>query len=135
MTRFVMTNEVKKNLEVKKSDFITWLKAVDSREQAMAYLQQAKDAYPDARHHCYAFAIGKNHEKFRAADDGEPSNSAGAPILGQIKSMNLTNVLVVVVRYFGGTKLGVSGLIVNSDVDIYGETNATAASRHPELAY
>ncbi|MDX1629546.1 MAG: YigZ family protein, partial [Fulvivirga sp.] len=65
----------------------------------------------DARHHCYAYMLGAARNNYRANDDGEPGHSAGDPILGQINSKNLTNILVVVVRYFGGTKLGVSGLI------------------------
>ncbi|KAA3621782.1 MAG: YigZ family protein, partial [Flavobacterium sp.] len=64
-----------------------------------------------ARHHCYAWQLGDRYEQYRVNDDGEPSNSAGAPIYGQIQAFELTNVLVVIVRYFGGTKLGVGGLI------------------------
>ncbi len=70
-----------------------------------------KKKYYDARHHVYAFHLGTEQPTFRASDDGEPSNSSGPPVLGQIRSHNLTNILIVVVRYFGGTKLGVSGLI------------------------
>jgi len=67
--------------------------------------------HPKARHHCYAWKLGLDENNYRANDDGEPSGSAGRPIYGQIRSKNLSNVLVVVVRYFGGTKLGTSGLI------------------------
>jgi len=70
-----------------------------------------KKKYHDARHHCYAYMLGSDHSQYRMNDDGEPSNSAGKPILGQIRSKQLTNVLVVVIRYFGGTLLGVGGLI------------------------
>ena len=70
-----------------------------------------KKKYFDARHHCYAWILGADRDKFRAFDDGEPNHSAGDPILGQIRSRNLTNLLVVVVRYFGGVKLGVGGLM------------------------
>ena len=77
--------------------------------------------YFDATHHCYAWMLGADKSKFRANDDGEPNHSAGAPILGQIKAHNLTNVLIVVVRYFGGTKLGVGGL-----VQAYKEASAAA---------
>jgi len=113
MTRFVMTNEVKKNLEVKKSDFITWLKAVDSREQAMAYLQQAKDAYPDARHHCWAYVMGDSANSQTAAmsDDGEPSGTAGKPMLNVLQHKPVNNVMAIVIRYFGGIKLGAGGLV------------------------
>ena len=67
--------------------------------------------HPGANHHCYAFRLGADKQAYRANDDGEPSNTAGKPILGQIQSNDLTNILIVVVRYFGGTLLGVSGLI------------------------
>ena len=108
-----MTNEVKKNLEVKKSDFITWLKAVDSREQAMAYLQQAKDAYPDARHHCWAYVMGDSANSQTAAmsDDGEPSGTAGKPMLNVLQHKPVNNVMAIVIRYFGGIKLGAGGLV------------------------
>ena len=67
--------------------------------------------HPTARHHCYAWQLGTDYIRYRANDDGEPSNSAGMPIYGQIQSFDLTNILIVSVRYFGGTKLGVGGLI------------------------
>ncbi len=67
--------------------------------------------YHDARHHCYAYMLGELDRTSRANDDGEPANSSGAPILGQIRSFELTNILIIVVRYFGGTKLGIPGLI------------------------
>lgn len=73
--------------------------------------EKLRKSYHDARHHVYAFRLGAEGKIFRASDDGEPSNSSGPPVLGQIKSAELTNVLVVVIRYFGGTKLGVPGLI------------------------
>src|SRR5690606_40917815 len=74
-------------------------------------LDTLKKQYYDARHHCYAYILGKDGQDFRANDDGEPGHSAGDPILGQIRSNNLTNALIGVVRYFGGTKLGVGGLV------------------------
>jgi len=79
----------------------------DLKEQILVL----KKEHQQARHFCFAYRIGLNGEKYRASDDGEPSNSAGQPILGQLVSFNITNCLVVVVRYFGGTKLGVGGLI------------------------
>ncbi|WP_268036889.1 IMPACT family protein [Algoriphagus sp. PAP.12] len=84
---------------------------VRSEEEVKEKQAVLKKKYYDARHHCYAFVIGRDGDFFRASDDGEPNHSAGDPILGQIRSHNLTNTLIVVVRYFGGTKLGVSGLI------------------------
>lgn len=95
----------------KGSKFIAYAYPITTEEDVRPLVKALKKEFYDARHHCYAFVLGKDKTKFRAADDGEPSNSAGAPILGQIRSLDLTNVLVVVVRYFGGTKLGVPGLI------------------------
>ncbi len=95
----------------KGSKFIALAFPVSSEDEVKTRLTEIKKEYFDARHHCYAYIIGADKSKFRANDDGEPNHSAGDPILGQIRSKNLTNVLVVVVRYFGGTKLGVSGLI------------------------
>ncbi len=74
-------------------------------------LEELRKIYYDARHHCYAYILEPDYSKIRANDDGEPNHSAGDPILGQIRSKNVTNCLVVVVRYFGGTKLGVGGLV------------------------
>ena len=95
----------------KGSKFIALAYPVASEEEVKEALAQARKQYYDARHHCYAYMIGEQGQHYRANDDGEPSHSAGDPILGQIRSRNLTQVLVIVVRYFGGTKLGVSGLI------------------------
>ena len=75
------------------------------------HIEALKKQHYQARHWCYAYQLGKSYDRYRANDDGEPSNSAGAPIYGQLQSFDVTNVLVVVVRYFGGVKLGVSGLI------------------------
>ena len=74
-------------------------------------LEEVKKLHPKARHHCYAYRLGVNDDNYRANDDGEPSGTAGKPILGQLRSFEVTNVFVVVVRYFGGTLLGASGLI------------------------
>ncbi|WP_026951346.1 IMPACT family protein [Algoriphagus mannitolivorans] len=93
------------------SKFLGYAFPVKSEDEIKTHLQELKKKYYDATHHCYAWIQGRNGEQFRANDDGEPNHSAGDPILGQIKSFNLTNTLVVVVRYYGGTKLGVSGLI------------------------
>ncbi len=95
----------------KGSRFLGFSYRIESREEIEEYLAQLRKKYYDARHYCYAWVLGSNKEEVRANDDGEPGHSAGDPILGQIRSRQLTNVLVVVVRYFGGTKLGVSGLI------------------------
>lgn len=95
----------------KGSKFITYAYPVYSEEEIKEYVSELKKEYYDARHHCFAWQLGTDGKKFRANDDGEPSGTAGKPILGQIRSYELTNILVVVIRYFGGTKLGTSGLI------------------------
>ena len=93
------------------SKFLTYAYPVESEEVIKELLDALRKEYYDATHHCYAYRLGPHGETFRANDDGEPSGTAGKPILGQLLSADLTNCLVVVVRYFGGTKLGVSGLI------------------------
>jgi uncharacterized YigZ family protein len=95
----------------KGSKFLAFAYAVATENEIKAKIDNLKKEYFDARHHCYAWMLGPEREKFRAFDDNEPNHSAGDPILGQIRSKGLTNVLVVVVRYFGGVKLGVGGLI------------------------
>lgn len=95
----------------KGSKFLYFSFPVANEDQIKLELSRLKKTYFDASHHCFAWILGSKSEQFRANDDGEPNHSAGDPILGQIRSRNLTNVLIVVVRYFGGTKLGVSGLI------------------------
>jgi len=95
----------------KGSKFIAFAYPVETEEDIKIELDLLKKEYFDARHICYAYRLGENGEKFRANDDGEPNHSAGTPILNQLKSLELSDVLVAVVRYFGGTKLGVSGLI------------------------
>ena len=95
----------------KGSKFYGYAYPVKNEEEVKNILEELKSKHHSARHWCYAWQIGTDKPGFRANDDGEPSNSAGMPIYGQIQSFDLTNVLVVVVRYFGGTKLGVGGLI------------------------
>jgi len=95
----------------KGSKFIAHALPVSDEDDARSKLDSIKKKYHDARHHCYAWTIGSPDPVSRANDDGEPSNSAGKPILNQIAALKLTNTMVVVVRYFGGTKLGVGGLI------------------------
>ena len=93
------------------SKFLTYAYPVESEEEIKILLDALRKEYYDATHHCYAYRLGPQGDVCRANDDGEPSGTAGKPILGQLLSANVTNCLVVVVRYFGGTKLGVSGLI------------------------
>lgn len=93
------------------SKFLYFSFPVSSEEDIKINLATLRKTYFDASHHCYAWVLGSDGGAFRANDDGEPNHSAGDPILGQIRSKQLTNILIVVVRYFGGTKLGISGLI------------------------
>ncbi len=95
----------------KGSKFLSFAYPIASEKEVKDRLDELRKKHYDARHHCYAYIIGPDQKQYRANDDGEPHHSAGDPILGQIKSQTLTNTLIVVVRYFGGTKLGVSGLI------------------------
>ncbi|MDD2986523.1 YigZ family protein [Flavobacterium sp.] len=95
----------------KNSKFFGYAYSVTTEEEVKTHLEQLKKQHFSARHWCYAYQIGIEQLSFRANDDGEPNNSAGMPIYGQIQSFEVTNILVVVVRYFGGVKLGVGGLI------------------------
>ena len=95
----------------KGSKFLGFTHNVSSSEDVKSVLDEYKKQYYDARHICFAYVLGYNADETRAYDDGEPGHSAGDPILGQIHSFDLTNTLVIVVRYFGGTKLGVGGLV------------------------
>ncbi len=95
----------------KGSRFLAFAFPVESEAEINIILENVRKEFHDARHHCYAWRLGADLSSFRAVDDGEPGNSAGKPILGQIISFQLTNLLVIVVRYFGGTLLGVGGLM------------------------
>lgn len=93
------------------SKFFGYAFPVKNEEQVNQYIDELKTKHHKAGHFCYAWQLGKRYDRYRANDDGEPSNSAGMPIYGQLQSFEVTNILVVSVRYFGGTKLGVGGLI------------------------
>ena len=95
-----------------RSKFLAFAHPVTTVEEAMAVVEQYQKKFYDARHVCWAYMLGPEREVFRSNDNGEPSGTAGKPILGQINSFGLTDVVVMVVRYFGGVKLGTSGLIV-----------------------
>jgi uncharacterized YigZ family protein len=95
----------------KGSKFISFIYKISSLDEVKEIISSLKKEYYDARHHCYAYSLGVEDPATRAVDDGEPSSTAGKPILGQINSANLSDVLIVVIRYFGGTKLGAKGLI------------------------
>ena len=96
----------------KRSKFLAFVHHVDSVDEAMAIVKKYRKKYYDARHCCYAYVLGSDRADFRANDDGEPSSTAGKPILGQLNRLELTDVLVVVIRYYGGVNLGTGGLIV-----------------------
>ena len=93
------------------SKFLAYAYPIRSEQDAREYLAQLRELHPKANHHCYAYRLGLDRNHYRANDDGEPAGSAGRPILNTLYSQDLTNLLVVVVRYFGGTLLGVPGLI------------------------
>ena len=96
----------------KRSKFLAFAHHVTSTDEIKDILARYRKKYYDARHVCYAYMLGPERTEFRANDDGEPSSTAGKPILGQINSLELTDILIVVVRYYGGVNLGTSGLIV-----------------------
>ena len=96
----------------KRSKCLAFVHHVDSVDEAMAIVKEYRKKYYDARHCCYAYVLGSDRADFRANDDGEPSSTAGKPILGQLNRLELTDVLVVVIRYYGGVNLGTGGLIV-----------------------
>lgn len=96
----------------KRSKFLAFAFHVTSEEEVKQYVAEFRKKYYDARHVCWAYMLGADRTDFRANDDGEPSSTAGKPILGQINKSELTNILIIVVRYYGGVNLGTSGLIV-----------------------
>lgn len=110
-TYLTITNPAEGEYTEKRSKFLGFAFHVETTEEVKAIVDEYKKKYYDARHACYAYMLGSRRDVFRAVDDGEPSGTAGKPILGQINSHELTDILIVVVRYFGGIKLGTSGLI------------------------
>ena len=107
------TVEKESNAEIveKKSRFIAKLYPVSSEEEALEILEKVRKKYWDARHHCWAFVLGEEQPLERCSDDGEPSGTAGKPILEVLRGAQLRNVLMIVIRYFGGTLLGTGGLV------------------------
>lgn len=108
---FTVQAESEAILVEKSSKFIAYCSSISSKEEAELYLQKIKTIHPKARHWCYAYRVGLDKNNYRTHDDGEPSGTAGKPILAQIDSMSLTNTMIIVVRYFGGILLGTGGLI------------------------
>lgn len=106
-----ITKSAEGYINEKKSKFLSFIFPISSVEDTKEILDEYRKKYYDARHVCWAYMLGHEREEFRFNDDGEPSGTAGKPILGQINSSELTNVLIIVVRYFGGTLLGTGGLI------------------------
>ena len=120
----------------KGSKFISLAYPITDSAQVKPIMAELKKEYYDARHHCYAWRLGWEGELTRAVDDGEPSSTAGKPILGQLVANDLTNVLIVVIRYFGGTKLGVSGLIrAYKDAALDAINNADIVTKEIEAYY
>ena len=117
----------------KRSKFIAIALPVRTLDEIKMHLETYQKKYYDARHVCYAYMLGAARKDFRANDNGEPSGTAGKPILGQINSNELTDILIIVVRYFGGIKLGTSGLIVAYKAAAAEATGGDAAARGPEL--
>ncbi len=111
--RYHISEPVYFTLEIKKSQFITWLVPVSDRKEAMAWLAKSKTQYPDARHHCWAYVLGDspNSQSAAMSDDGEPSGTAGKPMLNVLQHKPVNNVMAIVIRYFGGIKLGAGGLV------------------------
>ncbi|HPS73564.1 MAG TPA: YigZ family protein [Bacteroidales bacterium] len=123
-TYLSISGESRSTFRDKASRFIGLAMPVESEEEAKLKLEAIRKEYYDANHHCYAYRIGSTGDVYRVNDDGEPSGTAGRPIHGQILSKGLSDILVVVIRYFGGTKLGVPGLI-----HAYKTTSAEALSQ------
>jgi len=121
--------------EIKKSRFIVRLSFAADREQAMQALEQAKQDYPDARHHCWAYQIGSPTSPHLAAmsDDGEPSGTAGKPILNVIQHKDVGDLMLIVIRYFGGIKLGAGGLVRAYSQATQMAFDAMKTKRHVEL--
>lgn len=118
--------------EIQRSKFYTHTKHVESEEEARAFIQEQKKAYFDARHNCSAYVLGADGAKQKSNDDGEPGGTAGNPILEAIKKNELTNIVVVVTRYFGGIKLGAGGLIrAYSHAAVLGIEAATVLAMTP----
>jgi uncharacterized YigZ family protein len=108
---FTLAQACQGEYKEKGSKFLAFAFPIHSEESIKSTLEQVRKEYFDARHHCYAYTLGFPQESTRTNDDGEPTNTAGTPILGQIRARDLKNTLLIVVRYFGGVKLGVGGLI------------------------
>ena len=112
-TYFEIAANVHSEFTEQKSKFLGFAHRVQSEEEIKAIIADLRAMHPNANHVCYAYRLGKHYELYRFSDDGEPGGTAGRPIFGQIEAFKVTNVLVAVVRYFGGIKLGTGGLVAN----------------------
>lgn len=106
-----LLNEFVHTIEIERSRFICYLKKTMNEEEAKSFIQNIRKSHPDANHHCTAFLMGQHDELQRCNDDGEPSGTAGVPMLSALKNSNIHDITAVVVRYFGGIKLGAGGLV------------------------
>ncbi|MDD3050351.1 MAG: YigZ family protein [Candidatus Cloacimonetes bacterium] len=120
---FYIKDDIETEVKIKKSQFITHLSYADDFQKARDYISNISKIHKTATHNCWAYIIGKKGETFHSSDNGEPSGTAGKPMLGALQKHGLTNIVAVVTRYFGGTKLGVRGLI-----EAYAEAVETAVT-------
>ena len=117
---FTISKEGSAEYKDRGSKFLAYIFPIKNKDEFKTHLQALKKEHPKAVHHCFAYRIGYDGNNFRVSDDGEPSGTAGKQILGQIDSKNLSDILVIVVRYFGGTLLGVPGLFFTMPIGIFG---------------
>lgn len=137
MKDFIVVKEGAEGIyEEKKSRFIAKVYKTDNESEAGSYIEEARKKYWDARHNCYAYVIGNNNEITRCSDDGEPSGTAGKPILEVITRMGVHNCLIIVTRYFGGTLLGTGGLVRSyTDASVAALNNSRLATQVQGVRY
>ena len=137
MKDFIVVKEGAEGIyEEKKSRFIAKVYKTDNESEAGSYIEEARKKYWDARHNCYAYVIGNNNEITRCSDDGEPSGTAGKPILEVITRMGVHNCLIIVTRYFGGTLLGTGGLVrAYTDASVAALNNSRLATQVQGVRY
>ena len=137
MKDFIVVKEGAEGIyEEKKSRFIAKVYKVDNENEVSSYIEEARKKYWDARHNCYAYVIGNNNEITRCSDDGEPSGTAGKPILEVITRMGVHNCLIIVTRYFGGTLLGTGGLVrAYTDASVTALNNSLLATQVSGVRY
>lgn len=137
MKDFIVVKEGAEGIyEEKKSRFIAKVYKVENENEVSSYIEEARKKYWDARHNCYAYVIGNNNEITRCSDDGEPSGTAGKPILEVITRMGVHNCLIIVTRYFGGTLLGTGGLVrAYTDASVTALNNSLLATQVSGVRY